>query len=77
MSQEARDYVHVKLVPARNGRRAVLARLGMDSPWVQVESILGEMEAADFAGDLAVDDGERATYIRQAEGEDWGDDAPV
>lgn len=76
MSEQAASRIHVKLLRARSGRVAVMARIDAGQPWVQVESILGMDDAAEFAGDLAMDDGERETYIRQAAGEDWGEDAP-
>ena len=60
---------------AKNGRRAILARIDENSPWVQVESVLGDENAQRMVDDLENDE-QRKSFIEDADGDDWGDDAP-
>lgn len=67
---------NVKIVPAKNGRWAVLARNGPSADWRQVESIDTEENAQRYAEEIDNDASLRGEYINDAEGDDWGEDAP-
>lgn len=69
---------NVRLLLAKNGRYAVMARESEHSTvWVQVESVLGHDNAQKLAEQIEDDDSLRHLYIADSEDEsDWGNDAP-
>jgi hypothetical protein len=64
----------VLALPSRNGRFAIMARMDDRSPWVQVESILGEDNAHRYM-EMLEDDQERYSTIQANGEEDWGEDS--
>ena len=69
--------VNVRMILAQSGRYAIMARIDEESPWVQIESILGQENAARHAEDMDNDDAARAEAIRDGEADsNWGTDAP-
>lgn len=69
--------VYTRVVLAQNGRYAILARRAEGDDWVQVESVLGDTDASNFADSLESDEGVRVKQIEESEGEEWGDDEPA
>lgn len=68
----------VKLLPAQNGRIAVMVRKDAASEiWIQVESILGNEEAEKYANELEHHEDERAEALSMMTEEEWGQDAPI
>lgn len=72
---EGRVFTRVAL--ALNGRYAVLARRTEGDDWVQVESVLGDEEAGNFADSLESDEGVRVKAVEDCAEESWGDDEPA
>lgn len=72
------NHEFTKIMLAKNGRYAVLARMDKEDPWTQVESIRTECLAIEYAADLENIDTERQEALEDYEpGEMWeNDDAP-
>lgn len=70
-------WTYVRVLPARNGRFAVFARIKAEHEWVQVESISDAANANSWADLLEQDEEQRADEVASSIGEDWGDDAPA
>lgn len=69
--------MNVKPVRAKNGHLAILARRDSLSPWVQVESVVGEEVAQALIDELENDEDKRLEYINDFSSDDWGQDAPA
>lgn len=68
--------VLVKAIMASSGRYAIMARADVDSPWVQIESVLGMENADRLVDEMENDDAIRAENCRDMADEEWGADAP-
>lgn len=72
---EGRNFTRIAL--AHNGRYAVLARRTEGDDWVQVESVLGDQEASNFADSLESDEGVRSKHIEDCAEDEWDEDEPA